>query len=607
MIGQTVGKYRVLDRIGRGGMGTVYRALDETLDREVAIKVLNPELNDPEVARRFRAEAVTVARLNHPGIATIYELFQRDDQWLMIMEFVRGETLEHLAERSGALPADRSAELCQQALVALAHAHRMGVVHRDLKPANLMLTESGTLKIMDFGIARVAGTEHLTNAGYMMGTPAYMAPEQVLGHEVDARADLYALGVVLFRLSTGKLPFKGDTPFAMAQAQVKDPPTPVGLMREGVPAWVDVIVGRALAKSPADRFQTADEFREALQRAAAGLPIEIATTMIVPPELVATMPPRTKAAATEADMLRPPVPPPPPPPAPAPTLATGSAAGPGTVTLKKSNLAAIATGAVVLVLLLVGFVIYRSRSTNTASPAVAESAPAAATPESAPPPVTQEPVPSPPAPAPPPPALPPPATSASSTPATSGPTPSAPRSSSAPATTPPGGGAAGPAAASTGSNPSPSASTGAPLTGPGAGALPPGDDPHVAFVDVKMLVVTDKKSQDQDVTLNLAAGQISLVSKKGGAALKTIPYKRLAHATYIHAHDPKWDPGLSSPPSDLEVPGSFLRSSTRHWLTLQTKTDYLILRLTDDNWMTILQTIESRTGLKVDRLAPPAK
>src|SRR5262249_15593569 len=129
MVGQTVGKYRVLEPIGRGGMGTVYRALDETLDREVAIKVLNPELGDAEVARRFRAEAVTVARLNHPGIATIYELFQHDDQWLMVMEFVRGETLEHLVERMGALSPQRAAELCMQALTALAHAHSMGVIH----------------------------------------------------------------------------------------------------------------------------------------------------------------------------------------------------------------------------------------------------------------------------------------------------------------------------------------------------------------------------------------------------------------------------------------------------------------------------------------------
>ena len=273
MVGETVGKYKVLERIGRGGMGTVYRAMDENLHRDVAIKVLNAELNDPEVAKRFRAEAVTVARLNHPGIATIYELFQHDGQWLMVMEFVRGETLERLVDRMGALSPTKAAELCMQVLTALAHAHSMGVIHRDLKPANLMSTEAGAVKIMDFGIARVSGSEHLTSAGFMMGTPAYMAPEQVLGHEIDARADLYSMGVVFYRLTTGKLPFKGDTPFAMAQSQVNDPPTPIGMLRSDLPPWAEQITSRALAKPPEQRFQSAVEFYEAFSRCLAGLPL----------------------------------------------------------------------------------------------------------------------------------------------------------------------------------------------------------------------------------------------------------------------------------------------------------------------------------------------
>ena len=153
----------------------------------------------------------------------------------MVMEFLRGETLEHVIGRLGRLAPERAAELCMQGLAALAHAHNMGVVHRDLKPANMMLTHGGDIKIMDFGIARVSGTEHLTNVGFMMGTPAYMAPEQVMGHEIDARADLYAMGVVLYRLITGQLPFKGDSPFAMAQAQVNATPTPVSTLRVGLP------------------------------------------------------------------------------------------------------------------------------------------------------------------------------------------------------------------------------------------------------------------------------------------------------------------------------------------------------------------------------------
>ncbi len=273
MVGQTIGKYRVESRIGRGGMGTVYRAVDETLHRDVAIKVLNSELNDPEVAKRFRAEAITVARLSHPGIATIYELFEHDGQWLMVMEFVKGETLERLVERAGPLTAERAAELAIQALGALGHAHSLGVVHRDLKPANLMLTESGGVKIMDFGIARVSGSEHLTNAGFMMGTPAYMAPEQVLSQEVDSRADLYAIGVVIYRITTGKLPFKGETPFALANSQVNDPPTPIRTARQGLPDWLELVIGKALAKSPGDRFQTAEEFQAVLQRCVSGLPV----------------------------------------------------------------------------------------------------------------------------------------------------------------------------------------------------------------------------------------------------------------------------------------------------------------------------------------------
>ena len=290
MVGQTIGKYRVESRIGRGGMGTVYRAVDETLHREVAIKVLNSELNDPEVARRFRAEAITVARLSHPGIATIYELFEHDGQWLMVMEFVKGETLERLVERAGPLSAERAADLTMQALAALGHAHALGVVHRDLKPANLMLTESGAVKIMDFGIARVSGSEHLTNVGFMMGTPAYMAPEQVLSQEVDSRADLYAIGVVIYRLTTGRLPFKGETPFALAQSQVNDPPTPIRLARQGLPEWLEQVITVALAKSPGDRFQSAQDFYTTLQRCLAGLPMTMPPDVSAPTGMMLTPP-----------------------------------------------------------------------------------------------------------------------------------------------------------------------------------------------------------------------------------------------------------------------------------------------------------------------------
>src|SRR5262245_7813198 len=300
MVGQNIGKYRVLDRIGRGGMGTVYKAIDETLHREVAIKVLNAELNDPAIARRFRAEAVTVARLNHPGIATIFELFQHDGEWLMVMAFLRGETLEGLVGRQGPLPPAQAGDVCMQTLAALAHAHSLGVVHRDLKPANVMVTDSGAVKIMDFGIARVVGTEHLTSAGFMMGTPAYMAPEQVRGDDIDARADLYAIGVVLFHLLTGKLPFKGDTPFEMAQSRLRDSPTPVRTVREELPIWLGNVLDVALDRDPTRRFQSAETFRDALRRGLAGLPWETPASARVPPELVATAVPGSVAISTSS-------------------------------------------------------------------------------------------------------------------------------------------------------------------------------------------------------------------------------------------------------------------------------------------------------------------
>ena len=223
MIGKTIGKYRIVGPLGRGGMGTVYKAVDETLDREVAIKVLNPELADTDIMKRFRAEATTLAKLNHPEIATIYELFRSETELLMVMEFVRGETLDKLSERSGALQPNRAAALIDRVLSALEHAHRAGIVHRDMKPANVMVTEHGGVKIMDFGIARVRGAEHLTNDGFMMGTPAYMPPEQVLGTEVDGRADLVLGRCHVLQVADRALPFKADTAIGMVQKQISDP------------------------------------------------------------------------------------------------------------------------------------------------------------------------------------------------------------------------------------------------------------------------------------------------------------------------------------------------------------------------------------------------
>jgi predicted Ser/Thr protein kinase len=267
MIGSTIGKYRIVGQLGRGGAGIVYKAVDESLNREVAIKTLNPDLANTDVMKRFRAEATILAQLNHPQIATIHELFKSDDDLLMVMEYVRGETLAHLSERLGPMPPDGAAYLVDQILSALEHAHRAGIVHRDMKLANVMVTEVGGIKIMDFGIARVRGAEQMTVDGRLMGTPAYMPPEQVLGQDVDGRTDLYAVGVIFYRLLTGALPFTAESALALLQRQILEAPLPLGTLRPGLPEWCEPIVRRALAKAPTDRFQTAEEFREALGRA----------------------------------------------------------------------------------------------------------------------------------------------------------------------------------------------------------------------------------------------------------------------------------------------------------------------------------------------------
>lgn len=267
MIGTTVGKYRIVGQLGRGATGIVYKAIDETLDREVAIKALNPDLADTDLIKRFRAEATTLAKLNHPEIATIYELLRTDRELLMVMELVRGETLEQLSQRVGPLAPESAAHLVAKILSALDHAHRAGIVHRDMKPANVMVTESGRVKIMDFGIARVRGAEHMTRDGFSVGTPAYMSPEQVLGQDLDGRADVYSVGVILYRLLTGVLPFDADTPMAMLRQHVGESPTPLHVHKADLPDWCEPIVQRALSKVPDERFPTAEEFRAELAQA----------------------------------------------------------------------------------------------------------------------------------------------------------------------------------------------------------------------------------------------------------------------------------------------------------------------------------------------------
>ncbi len=257
--------YRVVEKVGEGGMGAVYRAVDVMLERDVAIKAIRPELSrDPDMVERFRTEARSLARVSHPAIATIYSFFLDGGELFLAMEFVRGRSLARVLETEGALPWDRAVRLLDIALDGIAEAHRAGIIHRDLKPDNLMITDTGSVKVTDFGIARMAGTSHLTRTGLLVGTLRFMAPEQIQGEEADARSDIYSLGAVFYQMLSGRQAFDGKSDYAILKAQIEEMPPPPSEVAPapGIPGWLDRAVLRALAKAPADRFQSI----EAMQR-----------------------------------------------------------------------------------------------------------------------------------------------------------------------------------------------------------------------------------------------------------------------------------------------------------------------------------------------------
>jgi hypothetical protein len=262
---ETIGHYAIEVKLGEGGVGEVFRALDPMLGRQVAVKRLRPELASREdVAERFQAEAKTLARLNHPNIATLYS-FERDgDALFMVMEYVEGETVSSILRRMGALPLERALGVFVQALEGIGYAHERGVVHRDIKASNLILSPEGLVKVMDFGIARVLGSERVTLLGQLVGTPEYMSPEQIRGEETDVRSDVYALGALLYALLAGRLPFTARSDFDLLRAHVESEPPPLGPIAGGGPS-LEAAILRALAKDPAARFQSVADFRSALE------------------------------------------------------------------------------------------------------------------------------------------------------------------------------------------------------------------------------------------------------------------------------------------------------------------------------------------------------
>ncbi len=262
MVGEVIaGRYELQDVVGSGGMSSVYRAYDRLLDRTVALKILHEQYGrDDEYVERFRREARAVAQLTHPNIVTVIDRGEDAGRQYIVFEYIEGENLKETVTRSGPLPAHRAVELALQTARALAFAHERGLIHRDVKPQNVLLGEDGLAKVTDFGIARALDVEGVTQPGTVLGTSDYIAPEQARGQRVDAHTDVYSLGVVLYELLTGDVPFAGDNFVAVALRHINEPPPSILERRRDVPVRLGAAVERALAKDPADRFASMAEF-----------------------------------------------------------------------------------------------------------------------------------------------------------------------------------------------------------------------------------------------------------------------------------------------------------------------------------------------------------
>ena len=637
----------VLAQIGRGGMGTVYKAVDETLDRDVAIKVLNADVLEPESIERFRREAMTLARLNHPRIAAIHELTRDGHDLLMVMEFLDGRNLRapHRAQsvRCRCRAPCRSACRCWKRSSTRTGA---GVVHRDLKPANIIITP--IRRPEDDGLRHRARAGQRTphEHGFMVGTPAYMSPEQVRGEEVDPRMDLYAIAVVLYRLLTHHLPFQGDTAIAMIHSQLSNPPTPAKEFRADLPEWVLSVLTRGLAKIAAERYQTASEFRGALENGITGrLPIPAPSQedlditvgpMLTPPSMRVpsvtasgrqVIPPAASGQqpipSTPSEQVRIPTAQAPMPTASAPIptasvrIPTATSPFPpmppakteATVTLRAPHLAG---AAVLVVLLIIGVTILAMVALQRGGDsAPAETNTAASTdpaPGSTPPAATPD-------------AL---ATAAATTPAsavTAPATPPAPTPATAPVTTPV---TTPPAASRPPANPDGSAgargesgrrgappTTALPATATGSTAAPVGpapkpipaaaDAPTENFGIVRTVIADGSRSREVESLLSLEPGVLITRNRNDGSIVRSLPYRDILAATYNRARRPKGQaiPGAAPVPENFAGGGVF--GNARHWLALQTTNDFLVIRLEDRNVVGALSALEARTGLTISR------
>ena len=266
-IGKVIGNYKISQEIGHGGMGKVYKAIHLSLERVVAIKMIHPKLlSNSEMVARFYSEAKIQAKLNHPNIVTVYDFFEFEDNHYIIMEFVEGESLSKVINHQGAFDIDYGTRIFLQILEGMSYAHKKNVIHKDIKTSNFILTSSN-VQITDFGIAQIIGDPgHTSESGGVIGTPKYMAPEMILGKNIDHRADIYSLGISFYELITGRVPFTttGKSDFEIRKAQVESPPPPPTEINPRIPKDIENIILKSLSKNTNDRFSTVDEFIEAI-------------------------------------------------------------------------------------------------------------------------------------------------------------------------------------------------------------------------------------------------------------------------------------------------------------------------------------------------------
>jgi beta-lactam-binding protein with PASTA domain/tRNA A-37 threonylcarbamoyl transferase component Bud32 len=299
------GRYRVEHELGRGGMAKVYRGQDTVLGRTVAVKILAPQFaDDPNFVTRFRREAQAAARISNQNLVSVFDTGSDDGVHYIVMEFVEGKTLAEFLAGGGRIMPERAVDIATDVCRALEAAHAQGVIHRDIKPGNIMLNARGDVKVTDFGIARMSTTaETVAQTAAVLGTAAYLSPEQAQGQPVDGRTDIYSLGCVLYEMVAGRPPFTGNSPVTVASKQVLEQPVPPSRLNPDISPDLDAVILRAMAKNPENRYQTADELRSDLERVRRGLPVEATPLLPVAPS--ATQVIHREAAAPRTAVLPP--------------------------------------------------------------------------------------------------------------------------------------------------------------------------------------------------------------------------------------------------------------------------------------------------------------